>query len=288
MSSIKNNEWNEREKEQLIEFFPKMGVKYCSELIGRTKRGCQEMAKKLKLKRVFKFHNEVELRQIIEDSKTYTECVIKVGLSPRCSGNFQTLKKYIKKYNIDISHFDGGKFQVGNTPKNKEELEQLLKKDSYINRTSLKSRLYKEGLKKRECEICGMGEDWFNGSKIVHIIDHINGEPYDNRIENLRIVCPNCNSTLDTHGVGNKVKKIYDSEKDEYRSEKTHKKCICGKVILKGSRMCLSCNGKDKRKVNRPIYEDLVKLVNEVGNTKAGKEYGVTEACIRKWIKNKW
>lgn len=94
--------------------------------------------------------------------------------------------------------------------------------------------------------------------------------------------------SLDTHGVGNKVKKIYDSEKDEYRSEKTHKKCICGKVILKGSRMCLSCNGKDKRKVNRPIYEDLVKLVNEVGNTKAGKEYGVTEACIRKWIKNKW
>ena len=287
MSSIKN-EWSDKEKEQLIEFFPKMGVKYCSELIGRTKRGCQEMAKKLKIKRVFKFHNEIELRKTIEDSKTYTECVIKVGLSPRCSGNFQTLKKYIKKYNIDISHFDGGKFQVGNIPKNKEELENLLKRDSYISRTSLKSRLYKEGFKKKECEICGIGEDWFGGSKIVHIIDHINGEPYDNRIENLRIVCPNCNSTLDTHGVGNRVKKIYDSEKDEYKSEKTHKKCFCNKVILKNSKMCSSCNGKSNRKVDRPIYEDLLRLVNEIGNTKAGEKYGVTEACIRKWIKNKW
>lgn len=51
MSSIYNKVWSEKEKILLIEFFPKMGSKYCSKVIGRTTRGCQEMAKKLKLQK---------------------------------------------------------------------------------------------------------------------------------------------------------------------------------------------------------------------------------------------
>lgn len=59
-------------------------------------------------------------------------------------------------------------------------------------------KIYEAGLKQRKCELCGQGEDW-NGMKISLILDHINGINNDHRIENLRIVCPNCNATLDTH-----------------------------------------------------------------------------------------
>lgn len=284
MGSIKN-EWNEKEKEQLIRFFPTMGAEYCSEIIGRSKRGCQEMAKRLKLKRVFKFQNEELLKNTIKESQNYTEVVKKIGLSPRCSGNFQTLKKYIKIFNIDISHFTGGTFQIGNISKSKIDLNLLLKEDSYINRTSLKKRLYSEGLKEKKCEICGIGENWFNGSKIVHILDHINGEPFDNRIENLRIICPNCNSTLETSCSWNKVKKIYDIENDEYKNAKIYKKCNCGKIILIGSKMCSECNGENSRKVDRPNLEILEKEIEKFGYVGTGKKYGVVGNTIKKWIK---
>ncbi len=232
-----------------------------------------------------KYKNIDEFKELVNSCKTYTECIIKLGLSPRCSGNFQTIKKYIKKYEIDISHFETG-FSNGNIPKNKKELEEILVKSSFFTRTHLKSKLYKEGIKKKECEICGLGESWFNGSKIVHILDHINGDPYDNRIENLRIVCPNCNSTLRTNNGRNKAKYIHDPLTGEYKSEKIYKKCECGKVILKDSKFCSKCNGDKQRKVKRPSFEELKRLVKENGNTGVGRIYGVTEACVRKWIKN--
>lgn len=232
-----------------------------------------------------KYQDRSEFKKLVDSCKTYTECIIKLGLSPRCSGNFQTIKKYIKKYELDISHFERG-FSNGNIPINKKELKEILVKDSFFTRTHLKNKLYKEGVKKKECEVCGINEDWFNGSKIVHILDHINGDPYDNRIENLRIVCPNCNSTFRTSNGRNKAKYIYDSEKNEYKSESTYKKCKCGKIILKDSKFCSKCNGDNQRKVERPSFKELKKMIEENGNTGVGKMYGVTEACIRKWIKN--
>jgi len=55
---------------------------------------------------------------------------------------------------------------------------------------------------------------------------------------------------------------------------------------LKESKFCLECNAKSKRKViNRPTFEELVKLIEENGNTGAGRIYGVSEAAIRKWLK---
>lgn len=284
--SSKFKEWNESEKEILTRNFPTMGSTYCSELIGRSKRACQEMAKKLGLKRKVRYEDIEEFEKLVKDSKNYTELVIKLGLSPRCSGNFQTVKKYIVQYKINISHFTGGEFQKGNKPQNKVDLNQILVKDSFFNRCHLKERLYKENLKEKKCEICGIGEDWFGGSKLVHILDHINGEPYDNRIENLRIVCPNCNSTLETNCGRNKVKKIYDSEKGTYKSDKTHKKCTCGKIILKNSKSCSKCNGENQRKFERPDLETLLKDVEELGYKGAGKKYGLSDNGLRKWIKS--
>jgi len=282
---MSSNEWLEKEKELLCDFFPKMGADYCANMIGRTKRACQEMAKKLKLKRTYIYENKEEFEKLVEECKSYTECIIKLGLSPRCSGNFQTIKKYIKLYNIDIEHFESG-FKLGNKPKNSLNLDDILNKDSFVSRKVIKNKLYKEGIKNKICEICGQDENWFNDSKIVHILDHINGDAYDNRLENLRIVCPNCNSTLETNCGSNKTKRLYDKELDEYKNEKTHKKCFCGKIISKDSKLCKICSSIKQRKVkNRPSYEELMKLVKENGNTGTGKLFGVSEAVIRKWLK---
>src|SRR3954469_23640116 len=80
----------------------------------------------------------------------------------------------------------------------REPLSEILVEHSTFSRGHLKERLYGEGLKQRRCELCGQGEEW-RGQPMSLILDHINGAADDNRFENLRIVCPNCAATFETH-----------------------------------------------------------------------------------------
>jgi hypothetical protein len=77
-------------------------------------------------------------------------------------------------------------------------LAERLREGSSYHRGHLKRRLFEEGYKERACESCGQGEVW-RGRQMALILDHINGVRNDNRLENLRILCPNCAATLDTH-----------------------------------------------------------------------------------------
>jgi 5-methylcytosine-specific restriction endonuclease McrA len=66
------------------------------------------------------------------------------------------------------------------------------------NRKHLKARLVKAGLLENSCHSCGL-EDWQGRPLSMHL-DHINGVPDDNRLENLRMLCPNCHSQTPTYG----------------------------------------------------------------------------------------
>jgi DNA-binding CsgD family transcriptional regulator len=75
-------------------------------------------------------------------------------------------------------------------------LDELLTAGVYRSRFNLKLRLVKAGLKQKFCEICGIAS--WNGRRISLALHHINGDRYDNRIENLQLLCPNCHSQTDT------------------------------------------------------------------------------------------
>lgn len=149
-------------------------------------------------------YEEINLRKIVEQSTTYKEVLHKLGLVAR-GNNYKTLKKYILKYNINVTHFNANISRVQNMHKaNKIPIVNILVENSqYFNTNALKKRLYQEKLKYPICELCGQDENWL-GKIMALILDHINGINNDNRIENLRIVCPNCNATLDTHCGKNK------------------------------------------------------------------------------------
>ena len=122
---------------------------------------------------------------IIANSISRSEVLKKLGL--RAAGNNGlTLRKYIKLYDLDTSHFKKNWETMARLSKeNAIPLEKILIKDSTYQRGHLKIRLYNSGFKERKCEKCGQGENW-NGEKISLILDHINGIYNDNRIENLR------------------------------------------------------------------------------------------------------
>ena len=82
--------------------------------------------------------------------------------------------------------------------KPKTDLNKILIQNSTFQSYKLKNRLFREGLKENKCEICGWAEKSEDG-RIPLELDHVNGDHSDNRLENLRILCPNCHSLQKTH-----------------------------------------------------------------------------------------
>ena len=107
----------------------------------------------------------------------------------------QIVKERMEKLNIFFTKTNTNYYKQDNTAL---PLEKILIKDSEYNRTKLKERLVKEGLKEYKCECCGITE--WNGKPIALQLHHINGIHNDNRLSNLQLLCPNCHSQTENFG----------------------------------------------------------------------------------------
>lgn len=166
-------------------------------------------------------YTKEQLQEIISNCNTKADFCRALGLNP-IGGSYRTIdgliKKYELEYNFTVQPWNKGK-KVKTT---KRSLEEILVKDSpHKNSYSLKMRLFKEGLKENRCEICGC-TTW-EGQEITLELHHINGDHYDNRLENLQILCPNCHSKTENFRIKNseifhQKRKILDP-KELYLSE---------------------------------------------------------------------
>ncbi len=147
-----------------------------------------------------------ELEDIVKISNTLNQVLSYIKMN-KGGGNYQILRRKLIKWNIDTSHFLTRKEICEKAIVNyKIPLDKILIKNSTFNHgNNLKNKLYENGLKKKECEECGQGEEW-RGKKISLILDHIDGDHYNNEIINLRILCPNCNAATDTFCRGKRFK----------------------------------------------------------------------------------
>lgn len=148
------------------------------------------------------------MEKIAKESFSYRQMLKKLNLKP-AGGNYKCLKKMISDLGIDISHFTKQGWLKGKKnpyPRGKK-LDEILVDGSYTQTSRLKKRLLEKELLKEKCYICDSEPVWL-GKKLVLILDHINGKNDDNRLENLRLLCPNCNSQQDTFCGKNKKNKF--------------------------------------------------------------------------------
>jgi hypothetical protein len=143
--------------------------------------------------------NEFQLRNAVKKSRSIRQILNYLNLKP-AGGNYDQINKYIKKYNITTTHLKGRAWNKGlSIPfKPKVPLNKILVKNSNYQSYKLKNRLIRIKLKSEKCELCGWCKRSIDG-RIPLELDHINGISNDNRISNLRILCPNCHSLQTTH-----------------------------------------------------------------------------------------
>ncbi|MFD9908992.1 HNH endonuclease [Streptomyces sp. NPDC059063] len=116
-------------------------------------------------------------------------------------GGYHThISRRIKAYGIDTSHFSKqARSEMVPDIRRRRTPAEILIVDSTrrVPNTRLKRAMTELGVVER-CALCGIGPEWL-GEPLPLEVDHIDGDWSDNRIENLRMLCPNCHSTTDTY-----------------------------------------------------------------------------------------
>ncbi len=221
------------------------------------------------------------MREVVAQANSFSQVLRLIGLRP-AGGNHATIRRHVEEvWRIPTDHFCPAATRAAALRREPLPLEQALVRDSTYHRANLKQRLYESGLKPRACELCGQGEDW-RGKRIALILDHINGDAIDNRLENLRIVCPNCNAALETHCGRNKP-----------RGRPPRQCGQCGgtfRAIHAEQRFCSQhCAARHNtpalRRVERPPTDVLLALVERDGYVATGRRFGVSDNAIRKWLR---
>lgn len=208
------------------------------------------------------------LESLVKECSSLTEILRKLGKSVS-GASINILKRTLDEYGIQYF------FMPIKTVLEKKPIEEILQRDTPFSSKDLKQRLVSEGLKADVCEACGLTPVW-NNKPITLQLHHKNGDHYDNRLDNLQILCPNCHSQT-----GN------------FKSKKPAKICIdCGKKISSTSTRCVSCARKyivaknlDRHHTLYPNKEELLTLITTKSFAEIGRMYGVSDNTVRKWCR---
>lgn len=141
-------------------------------------------------------HTRERLEPVIKESVTWAEVCRKLGLRA-LTGSQSHIHKCADRFGISYAHFVGQSSTKGKAPINKRPLEDYFEGKAFIKSHYLRIRLLREGYKQARCEGCYLTK--WQDQAIPLELDHINGDNEDNRLENLRILCPNCHALTTTY-----------------------------------------------------------------------------------------
>lgn len=253
-----------------------------------------------------------ELQQFIQDSMSLNELAIKLGYSNQSGSGISAVKEMLKIKNFNIDHFTGQGWN-----KNNYDYSRFQENTNIRSADALAALAHIRG---RKCEKCGL-EEW-QGQSIPLQVHHIDGNHYNNVLNNLQLLCPNCHAQTDTYAGKNKNRvnisdeefvktlqesnSIYEAIKKlgissgKYAYERANKLIKeynisfqnvnnvnyckkCGIIISKEAEYCSKCAHENQRKTEWPSRDVLKDKIYTNSFEAIGREYGVDGNSIRKW-----
>ena len=217
-----------------------------------------------------------KINAMIEKNRPKTE------IAKMLSMKQETLNVYLNKYNIK---YKGNQYRFGMSKDSlKTPLEKILSNEVAYSASQLKKRLINDGIKENKCECCGITE--WNGKEIKFELHHKDGNHYNNNLENLQLLCPNCHSQTDMFRSSTKKKnRISNGITNE-----VHKICpVCGKEI-KGKRVNRKkyCSSECSNIARKKLPQDSIMcelILSGFSDKDIAKKYGASESLVKKWRK---
>lgn len=246
-----------------------------------------------------RYSNEL-LKSVVGSSKSFLEVIRKLGLS-RGGAAFRAVKSRVISLGLDTSHFLGVRVNSGPNHKGGDPIltpDKILVMDRRDGRKEkvhvLRRALLASRIEER-CKVCSIGTMW-NGKPIRLQIDHCDGNPINNTVDNLRFLCPNCHSQTDTYGSRNigkyerssitlhpkSVKKLVNvhcnkcSKEFQRRSSRVKKTNYCNPECFKNS----------SHKIDWPTLERLNKLAQSMPMTHVALQLGVSTTAILRRLRS--
>ena len=222
---------------------------------------------------------------IIKNSTTIAEVLFKLGYSTKGnSWGFSTVRRRMDELNLSSSDFKGKSVYL----KQKKQIEEkdILKPNCKHTRAVLRRFVLRNNLIPYKCAICGCVE--WQGKTLSLELDHINGINNDNRLENLRFLCPNCHSQTTTYGSRNQqineskyditedLRTLVETKYDEVKSIKL----VSTLLGIRKSVVTKIVNESGQKHSNQKFVIRYDKDHNEI------KRYGSLVECAKDLIKN--
>jgi hypothetical protein len=249
-------------------------------------------------------YTKAQIETVVISSKSKAEAIRKLGFKGYEGGHYRTLNKYIALYDLNTSHFlgQGWNLCLKRNPNPTKPLDELLVEKSTASTCTVKRRILREKRLPYRCYNCGIYE-WDN-KPISLQLDHKNGTPSDNRIVNLRLLCPNCHSQTNTYcraktdenGRRTSVKSVVAKERlcpvrqcakkncdQMFRPSRSRSK-FCSAECYHTSKKGVT-NLATRKVKNRPTQEKLRELLATNSYSAVGRIYEVSDNTIRKWLR---
>lgn len=197
--------------------------------------------------KIYKLSDE-QFVELLKKSSTISEVLFKLGYTVKGnSWGHSQVKRRMDDLNLDYSIFKGKSAVIKTNKLNNVRKEDILKENCKHQRIVLRRYVIKNNLIPYKCAICGCTE--WQGKTLSLELDHINGINNDNRLENLRFLCPNCHSQTSTYGSRNQqtnsseydipddLRKMVEEKYNEVKSVKKVssilgiRRCVVTKIV---------------------------------------------------------